>query len=137
MKKEVGLWIDHKRTVIVSVTKEGAEIKKIESTIDKQIRSSGRSGSKTLAAPLAEDHRDKKITEHLNKYYNEIIAFIRDADSILILGPGEAKIELEKRLVHEELKGRIAGIEAVDKLTEPQIVAKVRRYFSKQHAPAH
>lgn len=137
MKKEVGLWIDRKRAVIVSVTKEGAEVQKIESTVDKEIRASGRAGSKTLAAPLAEDHRDQKITEHLHKYYDGIVAAIRQADAILILGPGEAKLELEKRLEHEELKGHIAGIEAADKLTEPQIVARVRRYFLKQHALAH
>ncbi|RPH60594.1 MAG: hypothetical protein EHM81_05935 [Chloroflexi bacterium] len=134
MKKEVGLWIDHKKAVIVKVAKEGEEIKKIESTVDKQTRYSGRSGSKTLAAPLAEDHRDKKIAEHRNRYYDEIIAFLHDAESILILGPGEAKIELEKRLAHGELKRHIAKIEAVDKLTEPQLVAKVRQYFLKQHA---
>ena len=135
MKKEVGLWIDHKKAVIVKLAKEGVEIKKIESTVEKQVRAPGRAG-KTLAAPLAEDHRDNKITEHLNKYYAGIIAFLREADVIFILGPGEAKIELEKRLAQENLQGRIAGIEAVDKLTEPQIVAKVRQYFLKLHTMA-
>jgi hypothetical protein len=134
MKKEIGLWIDHKKAVIVSLAKEREEIKKIESSIEKQVRTPGRSGSKTLAAPLAEDHRDNKVIGHLNKYYDEIIAFMRDAESILILGPGEAKIELGKRLELEEPKGRIAGIVSVDKMTEPQLVAKVRQYFLKQHA---
>lgn len=57
------------------------------------------------------------------------MAAIRDADSSLILGPGAAKGELEKRLVQEKLSGRIVGIETEHKLTEPQLVAKVRRYF--------
>lgn len=134
--KEVGLWIDHKKAIVVVLANKGEEIiKQIESK-GKQIQSQGRAGAKTLAAPLAEDHRDKRFMEHLNKYYNEVIAYVRDAESLLILGPGEAKIELEKRLRQGEFRGRVAGIETADKLTGPQIVAKVRRYFLKQPAPA-
>ena len=54
---------------------------------------------------------------------------IRDAESILIFGPVEAKGELKKHLEREGLGGRIVGIETVDKMTEPQITAKVRQYF--------
>ena len=48
------------------------------------------------------------------------------------MGPGKAKGELEELLTHEKLSGRIVGIETSDKLTEPQIVAKVRHYFLKK-----
>ena len=54
---------------------------------------------------------------------------IRDADSIWIFGPGEAKVELEKRLKQEDLGGRIVGVETVDKMTDHQIAAKVRDHF--------
>jgi hypothetical protein len=60
-----------------------------------------------------------------------VIASIRDAESIFIFGPGEAKGELEKRLASEGLEGRIVGIEAVDKMTDRQIAAKVRQRFTK------
>jgi hypothetical protein len=46
----------------------------------------------------ADDQRDSKFMAHLNRYYDEVIAHIRDAESILLSGPGEAKGELEKRL---------------------------------------
>ena len=62
-------------------------------------------------------------------YYAEVIVAIRDANSIQIFGPGEAKGELERRLESEGLKGRIVGIEAVDKMTDRQIAAKVREHF--------
>ena len=126
MKKELGLWIDHREAVIVTVSAEGEEIKHVNSEVEKHGRFS--SGSPE-GSP--EDRRDRRFGEHLHQYYAEVIAAIRDADSILILGPGEAKGELEKRLAHEKLSGRIVGIESADKLTEPQIVAKVRQYFLK------
>ena len=124
MKKVIGLWIDHRETVIVILTDEGEETRRIESDIEKHVRFSG--GAQT---DVTEDMRDRRFTNRLNKYYDEVIASIREADSILILGPGEAKVELKKRLEGEALGGRIVGIETVDRLTDRQIAAKVRQRF--------
>jgi len=121
MKKAVGLWIDHLKTVIVSVTDKGQEIRLIKSDMEKHVRYSG-----ATQEDSAEDQQDTRFTSHLNKYYDHVISCIRDAESILILGPGEARVELEKRLESEALSGRVVGIETVDKMTDRQIAARVR-----------
>jgi stalled ribosome rescue protein Dom34 len=76
-----------------------------------------------------EDQRDRKFGRQLDKYYDEVIATIRDAESIQIFGPGEAKGELEKRIEHEGLKAHILPIKTMDKMTDRQISAKVRNTF--------
>jgi hypothetical protein len=126
MKKEIGLWIDHRKAVVVIVTEEGEEIKEITSNMEKHVRYKSSSESERSAG---EDVRDRKFGNHLNSYYDEVIAIIRDADFIQIFGPGEAKGELEKRLEHEGLKTHILAIETVDKMTDRQISAKVRERF--------
>jgi hypothetical protein len=126
MKKEIGLWIDHRKAVIVIVTGEGEEIKKITSNMEKHVRFTGGTASEDGST---EDVRDRQFGNYLNKYYDEVIAAIRDADSIQIFGPGEAKGELEKRIEHEGLKAHILAIETVDKMTDRQISAKVRGRF--------
>jgi len=125
MKSEIGLWIDHRQAVIVVVTDTGEETKRIISNMEKRVRFS--SGSS--AEGSQEDVRDRQFENHLNSYYAEVIAVIRDADLIQIFGPGEAKGELRKRVEHEGLQGRIVGIETVDKMTDRQIAAKVRERF--------
>ena len=132
MKKEIGLWIDHREATIVILTDGGEEIKHILSNNGKHIRYTGSSHSKTpegLKEVTSEDQRDRQFGNHLNKFYAEVIAAIRDADSIQIFGPGEAKGELEKRLENEGLKARILAVETVDKMTDRQIAAKVREHF--------
>ncbi|RPH61377.1 MAG: hypothetical protein EHM81_04370 [Chloroflexi bacterium] len=132
MNKQAGLWIDHREATIVLVTDGEEEIKHITSSSGKHIRYSGSSHSKTpegLKEVTSEDQRDRKFTNTLNAYYDEIIAVIRDADAIQIFGPGEAKGELEKRLEHAGLKEHVLAIETVDKMTENQISAKVRERF--------
>ncbi|MFC2170186.1 hypothetical protein ACFLRM_06470 [Acidobacteriota bacterium] len=132
MRTKVGLWIDHKKAIIVAVTDKGEEIGLIVSKVEKQLQRSGDSplkgGYESQKVP-ADDSRQRTFTAHLNIYYEAVIACLRDAESILIFGPGEAKGELKKRLEISKLGGRIAGIETVDKMTDRQIAAKVRQYF--------
>jgi hypothetical protein len=135
MGTKVGLWIDHRKALIVAVTDKGEEIRLVISKVDKQ---PGRSDGVRSTMPYeahqvpADDSRERKFTGHLNIYYNAVIASLRDAESILIFGPGEAKGELKKRLVRNKLGGRIVGIETIDRMTDRQIAAKVRRYFKEK-----
>ena len=132
MGTKVGLWIDHRKAVIMAVTDKGEEARLIISKVEKQLRRSGDSplkGSYEALQVPADDSRQKTFTGHLNIYYDTVIAAMRDAESILIFGPGEAKGELRKRLERNNLGGRIVGMETVDKMTDRQIAAKVRQYF--------
>lgn len=133
MKKTAGLWIDHRKAVVVVVTDKGDEIKLIISNVEKQ---PGRSGGVRTTAPyekqiLADDSLERTFRGHLNVYYDAVISSIHDAEAIMIFGPGEAKGELKKRIKRNKLSGRIVGIETVDKMTHRQIAARVRQYFSK------
>jgi hypothetical protein len=127
MKTVVGLWIDHRKTVVVSVADKIEKTSLIISGMEKHVRYSGGAQEDS-----AEDQQDKRFTGHLNKYYDQVISCICDAESILIFGPGEAKIELQKRLEKESLGNRVVGMETVDKMTDRQIAARVRQHFPEQ-----
>jgi hypothetical protein len=134
MRTRVGLWIDHRKAIVVVVTDEGEEVGLIISKVEKQLR---RSGDSPLKGPFesrlvpADDSRQRAFTGHLNIYYDAVIASIRDAESILIFGPGEAKDELKERLEEHNLGGCVVGMETVDRMTDRQIAAKVRQYFAE------
>jgi hypothetical protein len=126
MQKQIGLWIDHRKAIIVIITEDGEEIKKIASNMEKHIRFTNGNGSEDGSS---EDVRDRQFGNHLNAYYDRVIAEIRSAESIQIFGPGEAKGEFVKRLEHEGLKERVLAIETVDKMSDRQISAKVREHL--------
>ncbi len=134
MRTRVGLWIDHKKAVVVALTDQGEVTRLIISKVEKQL---GRSGGVRSTTPHesqqapADDSRERKFRGRLNIYYDAVIACLRDAEVILIFGPGEAKGELKKRLERDKRGGRIVGIETIDKMTDRQITAKVRQHFSK------
>ena len=130
MSRNAGLWIDHKEAVIVftaTSADNAEETKRMESGMEKHVRSSGRAASEGVA----EDQRDRKHATELDQYYDDVIAQLKDATSILIFGPGEAKGEFKKRLEHKGADERIVGVETTDKMTDNQIAAKVREHFAK------
>ena len=135
MKTIVGLWIDHRKAVIAVVSDKGEETKVIESNVEKHSgRIAGVRSTTTYESQKvpADDIREREFTSHLHGYYDEVILAIRDAESILIFGPGEAKGELKSRLAKDKLGGRIVALETADRMTDRQIAAKVREYFHKQ-----
>jgi stalled ribosome rescue protein Dom34 len=134
MMKNIGLWIDHKKAVIVIQNEQGEDIQKIESGIGRHVRYRGASHPKSPYSAQyqqGDDQLDNKFTEQLNKFYEKVIELIRGAQAVLIIGPGEAKRELEKRIFHAKVKVPIMDIVPADKLTDRQIAAKVRSYFQE------
>ncbi len=132
MKTKAGLWIDHRKAVIVVVADKGDVTIRIESNVEKQLRPYGGPHSKTQYGPQqspSDDMRETVIMGHLSIYYDKVILCIRDAEAIQIFGPGEAKDELKKRLGKTGLSGRIIGMATADKMTDRQITARILRDF--------
>ncbi|HEV8117810.1 MAG TPA: hypothetical protein VGQ32_04755 [Thermoanaerobaculia bacterium] len=139
MKTIAGVWIDHRKAVVTKIAGQDEATRVIESNVEKH---AGRIDGVRSTTPYeaqkvpADDSRQREFTGHLHGYYDAIIAALGDAESILILGPGEAKGELRSRLEKDHLGGRIAAVETADKMTDRQIAAKVREYFRKESTPA-
>jgi hypothetical protein len=134
MEKQVGLWVDHRKAVVVTLIKGVEDIKTINSNVEKHVRfSSGGDpyGASSSLGPTKEDSRDRKFENHLDKFYADILSHIHDADSIWIFGPGEAKVELSNYLKKHSACGHIVSVEPVDKLTDRQIASKVREYYKR------
>jgi hypothetical protein len=133
MSGNAGVWIDHRQALIVALTAEGEHCTRILSKVEKH---SERSGDRPMEGAYeahqvpADDSRQRALTGELNHYYDTVIAALRPFEPLLLFGPGEAKGELHKRLVKMKLGARVAAVETEDKMTDPQIIAKVRLYFS-------
>jgi hypothetical protein len=126
MKNQAGLWIDHRKAVIVIISDTEEVIKEVTSNMEKHVRFTDGNSSEEGSS---EDVRDRKFGNHLNSFFDNVIAWVQDVETLQIFGPGEAKVELEKRLKEKGFKGRIVAIETMDKLTDRQISAKVRENF--------
>jgi hypothetical protein len=130
----IGMWIDHEKAYIVSIDNSREHTVYIRSNVEGRFRLSGGSRSSKAYGPqevASERKIEEKRKHHLQRYYRNVIRAIRDGERILIFGPGEAKIELEREIKKtKDLYSRIDGVEPADKMTERQIVARVREFFA-------
>lgn len=107
----MGLWIDHKLAVIVTMkdpdqTPETVTVK-------------------------AHHSQNKETASEIKHFFDDVLKKLEHAESVLIFGPGEAKDELHKLFKSQHHTAQIVGIESADKLTENQVVAKVRDHYNK------
>jgi hypothetical protein len=128
--KKVGIWIDHRRAVVVTIENGEESIKTIEGEVDHKPKAAGRSGNPTKYGPQAtiNEHRvEENYKLHVVNFYKDVIKTIGKPDELLVMGPAQAKLEFASELEKvSELRGIALKIETADKMTDPQIAAKVR-----------
>jgi hypothetical protein len=132
MHTHIGLWIDHRRAVIVFPSKLSEEATIILSQAERhQRRAEGALLTEAFEAQRvqADDVQDRKFEHQIQGFYDEVIAAVNGAAALFVFGPGEAKGELVKRLAHEKPTTRSVNVETADKMTDRQIAAKVREHF--------
>lgn len=64
-------------------------------------------------------------------YLHEVVEAIGDAQAVLIVGPANEKLELEKHIrAHDgALAGRIAAVQTMDHPTDGQLLTHARAFF--------
>jgi hypothetical protein len=135
MKTAVGLWIDHRKAIVVTLSDKGQETKEIRSNVEKQL---GRLEGKHSTAPFdarhvkPDDKQQRVFSKGLKEFYQEVLLHIKEARSVLIFGPAEAKGEFHKTMEQYNLHGRVAVIESADKMTDGQFAARVKAYFTSK-----
>jgi hypothetical protein len=132
MKAKAGVWIDHRKAVVVRITDNGEETRQINSDVVRPFASAGGPGSKQpdrREGFVADSTLEHKFMNELNTFFDSVLTSLRGADSVLIIGPGEAKGAFQKRLKSKKFPAHLVELEAADKMTDPQIAASVREYF--------
>jgi hypothetical protein len=131
MNTRVGVWIDHKKALIVPAG--SATVTVVPSDVESHTRFAGGGGYPGGNSSLrggSERRGEERHRNALDHYFDEVIERLGHAREILILGPGEAKQQLADRLERSKAKPAPAiTVDAADKMTEAQVVARVSAYF--------
>lgn len=119
MSYHAAVWLDHNEAKIFHITHESFT----EQTVHplKQHRHLQRKRG---------DYAGHRVDEDPH-YYHEIAKDLADAGTVLVCGPGSAKLAFIKH-VHKHdhnLEPKIIGVETVDHPSDAQFVAYARKYF--------
>ena len=132
MVKNVGVWLDKEKAYVISMNGGNHQIEKVESNVETRVRYEGETKSYSGRGGAffnPSKKRMKREKHQLNHYLDDLCCKLSDAGSVLIFGPADAKKELKKVLIKRKDKPAIS-LESAEKMTENQMVARVREYFS-------
>ena len=103
--------------------------------VTKIITSDSTHVEKQFTLQKGESFMQRKNQQQEAAYYDSIAVSLRDYDEVLLLGPTDAKTELQN-ILKADLSFSKIKIETVqtDKMTDNQEVAFVRDYFSKKRS---
>ncbi len=133
--KQIGIWLDKEKAILISLLEGKHKIKNIESDIiikeriPGESKSFGRFGSQFFSKENKKKNRIKKQT---TAYLKKIVLEIVNYDEIAVFGPAEMKIYLEKAILkNNKTKRKLLAVESADSMTENQLVALVKKFYNK------
>jgi hypothetical protein len=136
MKKNTGIWVDHKAAVLVSIEGDQTFVQHVESGAESHLKPAGgwKAGGTVVAQAVFNEHTaDERRKHQYHAFYQKVIELLGDSYRIAIFGPGEAKLELAKEIEKvSEMHKKVTAVEASERMSENQLIAKVKKAFFVQ-----
>jgi hypothetical protein len=117
--KHAVVWVDHQEAHIIHFNAE-EKMNKIIKSNSKHPHLHHKAGSSGSGHTAADE-----------SYLHEIISAVSDAQEILIVGPGSAKLKLVRHASKHDHKvaDKIVAVETVDHPSDAQLLAYAKKYF--------
>ena len=136
MEKQVGIWIDSKKAIIVSLDGQKEEkITEIDSEVENSVYHNKEGNKGTFSGSHHGDSEtkfDNRKKEEMNYYLKSVMNYIKKSDYLYIFGPGETKTKLEQKIHDDKSLGKtnLKAVETSGHMTLNEIVAKVRDFYN-------
>ena len=120
----VAIWIDHQEAILVSFAGDH---------LDNEEDVFSSAGPHTHGGGRSQHHFESHRHEILKHFYDEVIHHLGSADEVLVLGPGQAKHDLRRRIEHHKsLKGKVSALINASRLTEAELISQAEAFFSSE-----
>lgn len=136
MEKQVGIWIDSKKAIIVTLDGQKEEkITEIDSEVENGVYHNKEGNKGTFSGSHHGDSEtkfDNRKKEQMDYYLDAVISYVKKADYLYIFGPAETKTKLEQKIRDEKSLGKtnLKAVETSDSMTLNEIVAQVKDFYN-------
>ena len=136
MEKQVGIWIDSKKAIIVTLDGQKEEkITEIDSEIENSVYHNKEGDKGTFSGEHHSDSEtkfDNRKKEELDYFLKSVLFYVKGSDYLYLFGPGETNIKLEQKIHDDKSLGKInlKAVETSDSMTLNEIVAQVKDFYN-------
>jgi hypothetical protein len=126
MSNGAGIWLDHRRAVVVNFTTDGHRVEKFQSGLRMILKDIDGNQPRSLFGTKSKGARGPKPAPaekaDINDFFERVVAAVQNADSIVLIGPGVAKSDLRKHLERHKLADRIVTFAPAERMSDKQLV---------------
>lgn len=134
--KNIGIWIDRKNAKIVRLAEDGETLETVMSEVEFFNRKGNSKPKTKWGGPqdvVHESTYEEREKHQLKAYFENVVHRIQDADALAIYGPADTGEKFRKELLekHKQLAEKIVIASKADSMTDNQLIAVVRDFYSK------
>ena len=121
-KQQAGVWLDNTKAFIIT---NQPQTQNGDYTILEKIKSAANQGGGS------EHSMNNAKQSDMLKYFKSLSGHLLVYDEILLFGPGKSQEQFQNHLQQDaQFKNKKITIDSADQLTDPQMISKVRDFFS-------
>ena len=125
-KQYAGVWLDNEKAMIITT---GIESENSDYTITNKVKAKSPQGGGSEHSMNNAKHSD------MLKYFKSISGLLLNYDELLVFGPGQSQEQFQNFLKEDlQFNNTQVTIESNERLTDPQMIAKVRDFFKLRQA---
>lgn len=138
---KLGIWLNQREATLVILRGDRFETRvsvvHVQSEVEGHHKSTGgRKGAapymQRSASAGAESKLEHRREQDFHHFFELLQPWMREADWIYLMGPGQFKLKIKHLIeARRELAKKLRDVQSADRMTEKQIVAKVRKYFER------
>lgn len=135
------VWLDHEKAIVAMIEPGVERLSAVMSHIGELFRTPVGARAHHPWGRRNKSRVNIEVREHddvVTRFFGEVIARLSGSEAIMVCGPGAAKHELIKRMHKSGMDARVKAVEAADKMTDRQFLARARAFFhaakSRDHA---
>ena len=135
--RKIGVWMDHAEARLIEPGTDAKSIRAIQAPGSGRERFPGESPDGTQLGNYRstnnEFHKHRKEENNIREYFEYLVTQLQSYDEIFIFGPTTAAKEFNNYTQKEKvLLNKIVELEKADYMTDPQLIKRVKDYFSAQ-----
>ena len=136
MEKQVGIWIDSKKAIIVTLEGQKEEkITEIDSEIENSVHHNKEGDKGTFSGSHHGDSEtkfDNRKKQQIDYFLKSVLFYVKGSDYLYIFGPADTKIKLEQKIRDDKSleKIHLKAVETTDSMTLNEIVAHVKDFYN-------
>ncbi|TGV04330.1 hypothetical protein [Flavivirga rizhaonensis] len=132
---KVGIWLDKTKAIVVTLYNGEVGVNTILSNIE-HFHVHGGSGTRLKGGPqdVVQDSKYLEREKHqFKKYFDDIISEIEEVNAIVLFGPAETCVKLDKHLKSHylDLSKKVKDVVKMDSMTKRQVKAWVIAFFKE------